>query len=118
MRKELESRLIKFSVLVYELNNLIDKDFFTTYLIKQLLRSSASAALNYGETQSAELRNDFIHKIGMVLKELRESQVNLMIISGIKVVKDFSIMETIQDECNQLVAIFYKMSDTARKNSR
>ena len=80
MRKELEERLIDYSVLVFELSNKIDKQFFGNYLINQLLRSSASAALNYGEAQSAESKKDFIHKIGVVLKELRESDVNLKII--------------------------------------
>ena len=41
-------------------------------LVGQLLRSGISPALNYGEAQSGESRRDFIHKIKIVLKELRE----------------------------------------------
>ena len=43
----------------------------------QLLRSGSSPALNYGETQSAESKKDFIHKMSIILKELRESLICL-----------------------------------------
>jgi four helix bundle protein len=71
MKKELEDRLVKFSVMVLNLLRLVYKSYFNNYLINQLLRSSARAALNYGEAQSAESKRDFIHKVGIVLKELR-----------------------------------------------
>ena len=43
------------------------------YLRDQVLRSSSSALLNYGEAEVAESRKDFIHKLSIVLKELNES---------------------------------------------
>ena len=50
------------------------------HIAGQMLRSGTSPALNYGEAQSAESRNDFIHKMKICLKELRETNVSLKII--------------------------------------
>lgn len=71
--KELESRLIEYSVLVIELIKVLPEDRIVNHLTGQLLRSSTSPALNYGEALGAESRKDFIHKLGIVLKELRET---------------------------------------------
>ena len=68
MKLELENRLVKYSVMILKLTRSINESYFNNYLIHQLLRSSASAALNYGEAQSAESRKDFIHKLSIVLK--------------------------------------------------
>ena len=116
MRKELENRLVSFSVLVYKLSKKAEKEYFGNYLINQLLRSSASAALNYGEAQSAETKKDFIHKIGVVLKELRESNVNLKIILKAGIIIDETMINGALDESNQLVSIFYRTVQTAKKN--
>ena len=115
MRKELEDRLVNFSVLIFNLSKLTEKEYFGNYLINQLLRSSASAALNYGEAQSAESKKDFIHKIGLVLKELRESNVNLKILYKTKIVMDENMLIGALDESNQLVSIFYRTVQTAKK---
>ena len=115
MKKELENRLVKFSVMTLNISRLAGKSYFNNYLINQLLRSSASAALNYGEAQGAESKRDFIHKIGVVLKELRESNVNLKIIAESKIVLDCDELMKTLDESNQLVSIFYKTVQTAKK---
>ena len=82
----------------------------------QLIRSSSSAALNYGEAQAAESRKDFIHKVSMVQKELRESLVNLLIIEKAKMTSKSNLLNSIIDENNQLISIFYKTLQTAKKN--
>jgi four helix bundle protein len=115
MRKELEDRLVNFSVLVFNLSKQIEKEYFGNYLINQLLRSSASAALNYCEAQSAETKKDFIHKIGVVLKELRESNENLKIILKTGLIMDKNMINGVLDESNQLVSIFYRTVQTAKK---
>ena len=107
MRKELENRLVDFSVLIRNLERMMDNDFYDNYLSKQLLRSSASAALNYGEAQSAETKKDFIHKIGIVLKELRESNINLQIIKKSGLIANDDLLNQALDESNQQVSIFY-----------
>ena len=115
MRKELEERLIDFSALILEISKTIDKEYFGNYLINQLLRSSTGAALNYGEAQSAESKKDFIHKNGLVLKELRESNVNLKIIAKTGILGDKILLSKALDESRQLVSIFYRLVQTAKK---
>ena len=81
MKKELEDRLVQFSVMLLKLSRLVDKNYFNNYLINQLLQSSASAALNYGEAQGAESKRDFIHKVGVVLKEPFARHTSAIVIS-------------------------------------
>ena len=115
MRKELEERLVTFSALIYKLTKQVKKEYFGDYLNNQVLRSSASAALNYGEAQSAETKRDFIHKTGVVLKELRETHINLKIIQKTGIIMDLNILEEALEECNQLVSIFHRTVQTAKK---
>ena len=116
MRKELEDRLVDFSVLIFKLSKHVDKEYFGNYMMNQLLRSSASAALNYGEAQSTESKKDFIHKIGIILKELRESNVNLKIIERTGIIDNEMIVKEAKDESHQLVSIFYRTAQTAKRN--
>ncbi len=69
--------MVKFSAMIIKNTSFLKNNYSSQHLIRQLIRSSSSAALNYGEAQSAESRKDFIHKMKLCLKELRESQVNL-----------------------------------------
>jgi len=82
--------LVNFSVLIYDLSKLVEKEYFGNYLIHQLLRSSAGAALNYGEAQGAESKKDLIHKSSIVLKELRETHISLKIINDSQISNDSS----------------------------
>jgi four helix bundle protein len=75
------------------------------------------AALQYDETQSAESRNDFIHKLKVLLKELRESLVALKIIKRVPLTNKFDLLEKGLIECNELIAIFVKSIETAKKNN-
>lgn len=72
-KQKLEDRLIDFTVLIIEIVNEMPNTKAGNHLSGQLVRSGTSPALNYGEAQSAESRKDFIHKVKVVLKELRES---------------------------------------------
>ena len=74
-KHDLEERLIDFAVTIVEIAETMPDSKAANHLAGQLLRSGTSPALNYGEAQSAESRKDFIHKIKIVLKELRESIV-------------------------------------------
>ena len=69
---DLEERLINFSVSVFTQTKNIANTRDYRSLVDQVRRSATSPALNYGEAQSAESTNDFIHKLGIVVKEFRE----------------------------------------------
>lgn len=60
---DLQKRLVKFSSNVIINSSTLKKEFASEHLVRQLIRSSTSAALNYGEAQSAESKRDFIHKM-------------------------------------------------------
>ncbi len=112
----LEERLINFSVEMINLTKSLENSYASNYLAKQLLRSSTSPALNYGEAQSAESRKDFIHKIKIVLKELRESHVCLKIIERTDNNISKEKINLALNECNELISIFVKSVETAQKN--
>ena len=65
--------LIQFSIDIITLCKESNKSFASDHLIKQVIRSATSSALNYGEAQSAESTKDFQHKMKLCLKELRET---------------------------------------------
>jgi len=117
MRKEMEIRLIDFSASLYEMSKEMGDSFIANHLTNQILRSSIGAALNFAEAQAAESRKDFIHKTSIVLKELRETHVNLQIILRMKICNNEEKIMEVLNESNQLVSIFYKTVETARKNS-
>ncbi len=77
---DLEDRLIDFAVLIIEISENLNNTRAGNHISGQIIRSGTSPALNYGEAQSAESRNDFIHKLKVLLKELRETLVALKII--------------------------------------
>jgi four helix bundle protein len=114
----MENRLIVFSANIIALCRDIGNDKLLKPLAEQLLRSGTSASLNYGEARSASSRRDFIHKINIVLKELRETHVNLKIIDHSANIHDRSLLLWSIDECNQLIAIFVKSVNTATANEK
>ena len=71
----LEKRLIDFAVRIINVVEALPNTRAGNHIAGQLVRCGTSPAPNYGEAQSAESRNDFIHKIKIVLKELRETKV-------------------------------------------
>ena len=115
-KNDLEDRLINFSVKVIQLADGIKKSYAGIHLSEQIIRSSTSAALNYGEAQSAESRKDFVHKIKVVLQETRESSVNLKITFKANLHPDKVMLEELISESQELISIFVASVKTARQN--
>ena len=113
---DLEERLIMFSVRIIEFSNFIQHSIAGVHLKKQLVRSAISPALNYGEAQSAESPRDFIHKMGICLKELRETFINIKIIKYAKLSENERMLDICFAENNELISIFVKSIETAKKN--
>ncbi|HEY0654057.1 MAG TPA: four helix bundle protein [Chryseosolibacter sp.] len=116
MKFDLEERLIDYSVEVLEIIDLLPNNKGANHLGGQLVRSSTSPALNYAEAQAAESRQDFIHKMRVSLKELRESRVCMKIIKKRKYLHEDSKLGAALAETEELVAIFAKSIQTAQKN--
>jgi len=115
---DLEERLIQFAVDVILLCGKIEGNFASQHLSKQLIRSATSSALNYGEAQSAESKRDFLHKMKICLKELRESLVNLKIQKGANLTSDLIMLDKIKKENNELIAIFVSSIRTSQNNKK
>ena len=118
MRKnDLEVRLIDYTVRVIQIAENLKKSYTGVHLSGQLIRSSTSAAPNYGDAQSAESRKDFLHKLKIILKELRETNVTLKIIDKTKIYKDPLEVIWALKETDELISIFVKSVETATKNA-
>jgi four helix bundle protein len=74
---DLEDRLVDFACMCLDVCELLPSTKAGQNLAYQLSKSGTAPALVYGEAQAAESRPDFIHKMKIVLKEIRESRVNL-----------------------------------------
>jgi len=112
---DLEDRLVKFACLCLEICDLLPNSKSGQNLEYQLSKSSTSSALVYGEAQAAESKADFIHKVKIVLKELRESRINIRIIME-KPVLTNDKLNIVLKEANELIAIFLKSVETAKQN--
>ena len=110
---QLEDRLIQFAIDVILLCKTIDKSFASEHLAKQLIRSATSSALNYGEARSGESTKDFLHKMKICLKELRESFINLKIQQGAELISDLNTLEKLLKENDELISIFVSSIKTA-----
>lgn len=83
----------------------------------QLIRSGTAPAFHYGESQSAESPRDFIHKIRIAHKELKESRSNIRMLKGAELLPGTDDrMNWLLNELEELIKIFGKILSTARKN--
>jgi four helix bundle protein len=115
---DLEDRLIDFAIKVIAIVELIPASRAGNHIAGQLVRSGTSPALNYGEAQSAESRNDFIHKMKICLKELRETKISLKIIYKKPLIQELEIVQKLITENDELISIFMKSISTATENKK
>ena len=87
-----------------------------TYIAGQLIKSCISPTFNYREAQAAESRNDFIHKPGVVLKELKECMTALKIIRRKELINPIKRIDPLYTETEELIAITVKSIETAESN--
>jgi len=117
-RYDLEERLIQFTVKIIKECNKLDGSYASQHLSKQLIRSSTSAALNYGEAQSAESYKDFLHKMKLCLKELRESLINLKIQKEAELIREIDKFDVLVQENNELISIFVASIRTSQNKNK
>ena len=114
---DLEDRLVRFACTCLSICEILPATKSGQNLEYQLCKSGTAAALIYGEAQAAESPADFVHKIKLVLKEVRETRINLRIIAEKPVIKN-DIIPVALKECNELMAIFMKSIETAKSNQQ
>jgi four helix bundle protein len=113
----LEERLIDFAVDVIDVVEELPSSKAGNHIANQLVRSGTSPAPNYGEARGAESKKDFVHKLKISLKELRETSVWLKIIEKKKFC-DAAKTEAAIKECEELIAIFVSSTKTAEGDER
>jgi four helix bundle protein len=116
IKYDLEERLIEFAVRIIDTAEALPKTMASKNLGSQIVRSGTSPALNYAEAQSAESKADFVHKMKICLKELRETFVCLKIIKRKGYFKE-TRLEPLLNENTELISIFVKSILTAKKNT-
>ncbi len=114
-KHDLEDRLVQFGKQVCTLGDKLPKTSVGQHVGLQLARSSTSAFANYGEVQSAESRRDFIHKLSICLKELRETRTWLKFVHAMDLASGAALAGAMQ-ECDELLAIIASSIRTARRN--
>jgi four helix bundle protein len=114
---DLEERLLDYSAAIIELVDALPTTRSANHVAGQLLRSGTSALPNHGEAQAAESRNDFVHKMRICLKELRESRRWLKLIHrSPRLTRPGA--EPLVAETEELIRIFFTSIRTARTKSQ
>jgi len=110
---ELEDRLVNFAVRIIKLSACLPKTPAGKHIAGQILRSGTSPAPNYGEARGAESHADFVHKLGIVLKELNETSIWLRVINRSELLKS-TLLTGIIEESNELCRILTASLKTAK----
>ena len=114
---DLQDRLIDYAVRIIHVSEQLPDTKAGKHISSQILKSGTSPAPNYGEAQSAESRADFIHKLKVALKELRETEVWLKIIVRAKLIQPSIKLSPLLQETDELISILFKSIDTAKKKN-
>ncbi len=111
----LESRLLNYAVRIIRLVDSLPSSRSGDHIGGQLLRSGTSPTLHHGEVEAAESTKDFIHKLKICLKELKESRRALLIIQEVPLTKQLDEVRALSDETAQLIRIFFASIRTAQR---
>ena len=115
-RFDLEERLLEFAARIIRLTEAVRNTAAGKHVAGQLLRSGTSPMAQHAEAQSAESRKDFIHKMKVSLKELRETKVWLIMIVRANLIKPEPEMRSLIKENDELISIFVSSIKTAKQN--
>ena len=113
---DLEDRLLEFSVRVIRVTESMKRSRAANHIADQLLRSGTSPYGNHGEAEGAESRHDFIHKLKVCYKELRESRRWLRLVQRAGLIAKPMLLESLIVESDELVRIFASSIRTAQRN--
>ena len=113
---DLEERLLEFASAIIDLSECLPNNRAGNHIAGQILRSGTSPYPNHGEAEDAESREDFIHKLKVCLKELRETRRWARLIHRKQWVKSDPILPFILKESDELIRIFFSSIQTAKRN--
>ena len=116
-RFDLEERLLDFSVRIIRLVDALPNTRAANHVAGQLLRCGTSPYGNHGEVEAAESRKDFVHKLKVCLKELKETRRWLRLLAKSSMLPDTK-MTAILNETEELIRIFFSSIRTAERNAK
>ena len=114
---DLAERLLDFAARVGKVVDALPESRLGRHIAGQLVRSGTAPAPNYAEACGAESRRDFVHKLSIALKELRESRCWIQLIIKAELLPEQRLSDML-DECEQLCAIVAKSIVTAKNNQK
>lgn len=115
---DLEDRLLEFAARIVELTESLPNTRAGNHIAGQLLRCGTSSLSNHGEVEAAESRKDFLHKLRICLKELRETKRWLRLLGRIKTIGAPSHFNSCLNEVEELIRIFVASVRTAERNAK
>jgi four helix bundle protein len=116
-RFDLEERLLEFASAVIDLSEKLPNTRAGNHVAGQILRSGTSPYPNHGEAEDAESRDDFIHKLKVCLKEMRETRRWARLVRRKGWAADDPTLVFVLGEADELIRIFYSSIQTARRNA-
>jgi four helix bundle protein len=113
---DLEERLLDFSAAVIRLVDRLPNTRPGNHVAGQLLRCGTSPLANHGEAEGAESRDDFLHKMRVSYKELRETRRWLRLIKKVPLIQPADDADPLLREVEELIRIFFSSIRTAEGN--
>ena len=111
---DIAERMLLFSARIIRLTNALPRSFAARHIAGQIVRSGTSPGANYEEARAAESSRDFVHKLGICLKELRETLYWLRVIAQSGLLPKSKVEEII-GEADELCRIVAASILTAKK---
>jgi four helix bundle protein len=115
---DLEDRLLEFAAKIVELTESLPNTRAGNHIAGQLLRCGTSSLSNHGEVEAAESRRDFLHKLRLCLKELRETKRWLRLISRLNKLGTPANFTVCLNEIEELIRIFVASIRTAERKAK
>ncbi len=115
---DLEDRLLDYAVRVIRVSESLKRSPAGAHIGEQLLRSGTSPFGHHGEAESAESRADFVHKLRICAKELREARRWLRLVERAQLIAKPHLLAGILAEADELIRIFSASIRTAESNSK
>jgi four helix bundle protein len=112
-RFDLEERMLSHAARILSLYDSMPPGSGAKQIANQLIRSGTSPYLHHGEVEAAQSSDDFIHKLKVCLKELRETRRALRLLRRVAKLSDYAEVDSLIDETQQLILIFFRSIRTA-----
>jgi four helix bundle protein len=114
---DLEERLLEFAARIVRFAEALHDSRAGRHVSNQVLRSGTAPMAHHGEAQAAESRNDFIHKMKIALKELRETIRWIKLAQRVPLVDKAELVDSLREENDELIRIFAASINTAEKRN-